>query len=308
MQAATPPRRVVLAGASGLIGRAVTRLLRARGDDVVTLVRRVPRSPGEFAWDPEAGDLDPAALDGADAVIGLSGASVGRIPWTRGYRRTLVDSRVGPTRLFAETMGRMARPPRVFVSGSAVGVYGDRPGEELDDDSPAGEGFFPDLVTAWEQASRLAPDAVRVVNPRTAVVVAKDGGLAPVRLLTAVGLGSRFGSGRQHWPWISLADEARGILHLLDSELAGPVVLAGPEPATADEVTRAFADEMRRWRPWPIPKGLVTGLLGEAGQRLLFDDMRVVPRRLAADGFVWRHRTVRDAVAAALSDDPLADA
>lgn len=293
--------RIVVSGASGMIGAPLVGALRAAGHEVDALVRREPRSAGEIHWDPAAGVLDARALEGADAVINLSGASIARIPWTNGYRRELVASRIDATRLLAETMAAMDAPPATFLSGSATGFYGDRPRVRLDDDSPKGDGFLSDLVLAWEQASALAPPATRVVNLRTSVVVAKSGGMAPVRLLTQFFLGSRFGSGRQFWPWISLDDEVRAIIHLLSSELSGPVLLAGPTPATADEVTRAFASALGRPRWVPAPSWAIRLGLGEAGQRLLLDDTQVVPVRLSADGFTWNQSTIDDAVRAALA-------
>jgi len=293
--------RIVVSGASGMIGAPLVRALRAAGNDVTVLVRREPRAAGEFPWDPAAGELDPGVLEGADAVVNLSGASISRIPWTRDYQRELVASRIAPTRLLAETMAGMTRPPATFLSGSAVGFYGDRPRVRLDDDAPKGDGFLADLVLAWEQAAALAPAGTRVVNLRTAVVVATSGGMAPVRLLTQFFLGSRFGAGRQYWPWISLEDEVRAIIHLLTSSISGPVVLAGPTPATADDVTGAFARALGRPRWLPAPAWAIRLGLGEAGQRLLLDDAQVVPIRLTADGFAWRHPTIDDAVRAALS-------
>jgi uncharacterized protein (TIGR01777 family) len=293
--------RIVVSGASGMIGAPLVGALRAAGHEVVALVRREPRSAGEIHWDPAAGVLDPRALEDAGAVINLSGASIARIPWTNGYRRELVASRIDATRLLAETMAAMDAPPATFLSGSATGFYGDRPRVRLDDDSPKGDGFLSDLVLAWEQASALAPPATRVVNLRTSVVVAKSGGMAPVRLLTQFFLGSRFGSGRQFWPWISLDDEVRAIIHLLSSELSGPVLLAGPTPATADEVTRAFASVLGRPRWVPAPAWAIRVGLGEAGQRLLLDDTQVVPVRLSSDGFRWNQPTIDDAVRAALA-------
>jgi uncharacterized protein (TIGR01777 family) len=292
--------RIVVSGASGLIGQPLVQALRAGGHRVTTLVRRAPKNANEIRWNPDAGELDAGALDGVDAVINLSGASIGRIPWTLPYRRELVSSRINATQLLAETMAGMSKPPATFLSGSAIGFYGDRPRVRLDDDSPRGEGFVPDLVLAWEQAAALAPPQTRVVTLRTSVVVAKSGGLAPVRLLTAFGLGSRFGSGRQFWPWISLEDEVRAIVHLLSSSISGPVVLAGPTPATADEITRAYADILKRPRWLPVPAWAIRLGLGDAGEHLLLADVQLQPVRLAADGFEWRHRTVRDAIRAAL--------
>jgi uncharacterized protein (TIGR01777 family) len=287
--------RVLIAGASGLIGTELTTQLRADGHEVLKLVRRRSSADDEVNWAPSAGTMDFAVLGEVDAVINLAGASVGRIPWTPGYKKTLRDSRVQPTQTLAEGMNQVATPPAVFLSGSAVGVYGDRPGQRLTEDSASGDGFFPELVTAWEQAAALAPKKTRVVNLRSAVVVAHGGGLAPVRILTGLGLGSRFATGGQYWPWISLHDEAAAIRHLLTSKLSGPVNLAGPTPATSDRITHAYARRMHRPYLLRVPEGAVK-LLGEAGERLLLDSAKVVPTRLEADGFEWQHRRVEQAI------------
>lgn len=292
---ASPRRRVLIAGGSGLIGTELARQLRAEDSEVVQLVRREVRGPDEVRWD--ARTLDPAVVEGADAVVALSGATVGRIPWTPAYRRTLVDSRVRPTVAIAEAILAAERPPTVFVSGSAVGFYGDRPGETLTEESARGTGFFPDLVAAWEAAASIAAPSTRLVVARSAVVVAKGGGLMPIRLLTKFGLGAGFGRGTQFWPWISLHDEAAALRHLIDSKLNGPVNVAGPTTATSDEITEAYAAVMHRPHLLRVPSFAVK-VLGEAGSRLLLDDARVVPARLAADGFVWKHPTITDAVSA----------
>lgn len=292
--------RIVVSGASGMIGAPLVRTLRAAGHQVSTLVRRPIRGATEIRWNPDAGELDPGALEGADAVINLSGASIGRVPWTPSYQRKIVSSRVGPTRLLAETIVAMDDPPLTFLSASAIGFYGDRPRVRLDDDSPRGDGFFPDVVLAWEQAAAIAAAVTRVVALRSGVVVARGGGFGPIRMLTAVGLGARFGSGRQFWPWISFEDEIRAIMHLLSSTISGAVVLTGPTPATSDEVTAAYAEIMRRPRLLPIPAWAIRLGLGQAGEPLFLSDTQVQPVRLAADGFEWQHRTVRDAIRAAL--------
>jgi uncharacterized protein (TIGR01777 family) len=285
--------RVVVSGASGLIGGELVRQLRADGVDVMRLVRRETRSPDEVRWD--ARTLDPAVVDGADAVIGLSGATVGRIPWTPAYRRVLLGSRVQPTVALAEAIVAAQRPPRVFVSGSAVGYYGDRPGETLTEESSRGSGFFPDLVEAWEAAAAIAAGSTRLVVARSAVVIAKSGGMAPIRLLTRFGLGAGFGRGGQYWPWISLHDEAAALRHLVASKLSGAVNVAGPTPATSDQITEAFARVMHRPHLLRVPSFAVKAL-GEAGSRLLLDDAKVMPARLQADGFTWKHPTIEDAV------------
>ncbi|WBU38910.1 TIGR01777 family oxidoreductase [Homoserinibacter sp. YIM 151385] len=293
--------RVLVSGASGLVGQELQRQLRTEGAEVRRLVRRPPTSSEEVRWEPGVRPLDPAVLDGVDAVVNLSGASVGRLPWTPAYRRELADSRIEPTRTLAAAICSAERPPAVLLSASAVGFYGDRPGERLDEDSAPGTGFFPQLVAAWEATAHEVPDATRVVTFRSGVVVATGGGMAPVRILSRVGLGTRFGSGRQHWPWISLRDEAAAIRHLLRSELAGPVNLVGPEPATSERVTRAFARQQHRPHLLIAPRAPVEALLGEGGRRLLFDSMEVRPTRLIADGFRWQDATIEQAVARTLS-------
>lgn len=259
-------------------------------------MRRDPQHDDEIRWDGVR--LDPSVVDGFDGVVNLSGASVGRIPWTPAYRRTLVDSRVRPTAALAEAIVAAAKPPRVFVSASAVGIYGDRPGEVLDETSSIGDGFFPALCTAWEAASAIAAGATRVVNPRTAVVISHDGGaMTPIRLLTTFGFGAGFGRGDQYWPWISLEDEVSALMHLLFSKLSGPVILAGPTPATSDEITEAFARVLHRPHLLRVPS-IGVKALGEAGSRLLLDDMHVIPAKLTEDGFVWAQPTITDAIRA----------
>lgn len=287
--------KVLVSGASGLIGTALVERLEARGDVVTRLVRRDPAGPDEVRWD--ARTLDPAVVDAVDAVVNLSGASVGRIPWTPAYRRTLIDSRIQPTVAIAEAIVASANPPAALVNASAVGYYGDRPGELLDESSSAGEGFFPALVTAWEAAAGIAAGATRLTTARTAVVVARGGGMTPIRLLTQFGLGAGFGRGTQYWPWISLEDEVSALLHLLFSNLRGPVNLCGPTTSTSDEVTEAFARELHRPHLLRVPS-IGAKALGEAGSRLLLDDLRVVPAKLTADGFVWTHPTITDAIRA----------
>jgi uncharacterized protein len=294
-------RRVLVSGASGLIGSALVRRLREDDVEVRRLVRRRTSSPDEVNWAPSAGTMDFGVLDEVDAVINLSGASVGRLPWTPAYRRELVRSRVDATRTLVEAMAKARRPPRVLLNASAVGFYGDRPGERLTESSAAGTGFFPDLVTEWEASALLAPAKTRVVTFRTGVIVARGGAFAPVRQLTSLGLGTRFGTGGQFWPWISLEDEVRAIVHLLTSDLSGAVNLVGPQPATSDRVTSAYARRLHRPYLLRAPEFAI-GALGEGGRRLLLDSMKVLPTRLQTDGFAWHHQTVEEAVGAALRD------
>ncbi|MWB97987.1 TIGR01777 family oxidoreductase [Agromyces seonyuensis] len=294
--------RVLVAGASGFIGTALVARLREHGHDVVRLVRRRAESADESSWSPASGILDFTVMDRADAVVNLSGASLAKLPWTKSYRQELIDSRLGATRTLADAMRKAQRPPSVFLSASAVGYYGDRPGELLVESSPRGDGFLAELVARWETAAALAPRATRTVQFRTGLVIGAGGALAPVRTLTKFGLGSRIGLGGQHWPWISLDDEVGAILHLLEtSQLAGPVNLAGPTPATADRVTRALAERMHRPHAFVVPEKVLGLALGDAADELLLASQKVSPVRLVADGYEFAHPTIEDAVDALVS-------
>ncbi|MES2093423.1 MAG: TIGR01777 family oxidoreductase [Actinomycetota bacterium] len=292
--------RVLIAGASGFIGRELTRQLRDDGHEVLSLVRREPKTPTEINWAPSAHMLDSSVLDGVDAVINLSGASIGRLPWTAGYKRQILDSRVQATRTLVEAMARATKPPRVFLSGSAVGIYGDRPGERLTEESTRGPGFLGDVVEAWEQAAQLRPAKTRLVTFRTGVVIGNGGSLLPVMALTRFGLGTRLGTGGDIWPWISLYDEAAAIRHLLTSKLSGVVNLVGPTPATSDRITSHVAKRMRRWYLSVAPSWVINLALQDAGPALLLSSQQIVPTKLLADGFTFRHNTVEQAIDAFL--------
>jgi uncharacterized protein (TIGR01777 family) len=289
--------RVLVAGASGFIGRELTRQLQAAGHTVQRLVRRDAAASDEVEWDPARHLLHRTALDGVDATICLSGAPTSRIPWTPPYRRTILRSRVDAVVTLTDAMSRAADPPAAFVCASAVGYYGSRPGEQLTEASSKGDGFLSDVVGAWELATTTAPDGVRVVNARTGLVVGRGGAFTPIRLLTNVGAGARFGSGQQIWPWISLHDEAAAIVHLLTSSISGPVNLAGPTPASADRVTREVARALGRPYLLRVPEFAIR-MLGDAGRQLLLADQLEVPAKLLMDGFEFRHETVESAIGA----------
>jgi len=284
--------RVLIAGASGLIGTELQTQLTSAGHEVLTLVRREPQKPNEYTWAPDAKIVDFRLFDDVDAVINLSGASLNRLPWTKGYREQIRRSRVKATQALVDAMAMVANPPSVFISGSAVGIYGDRPGERLTDDAARGSGFLSDVVEAWEAAALLAPDRTRTVLARTGVVLAPSGGaLDPLRLLTRLGISGPLGTGSQHWPWISLHDEAAALVHLLTSKLDGPVNLAGPAPATADRIGSKLAQNLHRPFALRVPEKIIEFALRDAGRELLLSSQDVVPERLLADGFVFRHET-----------------
>ena len=292
-------KRVVIAGASGLIGTALTEALRARGDDVVRLVRKDPR-PGDVLWDPAARSLDPAAVDGVTAVVNLSGASIGRLPWTPRYKREILRSRVDATSTLVAAMREARVAPEVFLSASAAGYYGSRPHESLTEDSARGTGFLSDVTAEWERTASRAEDVTRVVIARSGIVVATDGVLKPLLLLTRAGLSGPLGGGRQLWPWVSLADETAGLLHLLDGTLSGAVNVTGPTAASANDLMRHLAARMRRPFFLPAPAFAVKAVLGDAARDLLLVDQHPQPKRLLDDGFSFRHTSVEQAVDAAL--------
>lgn len=289
--------RVLISGASGMIGSELSHQLTGAGDTVLRLVRRRPRNEREFAWDPATGMIDLHSLEGVDAVVNLSGASLGRLPWTHAYRKELLGSRIRATRTLADAMWSTPTPPAAFLSASAVGYYGDRPGMLLTEDVAKGDGFLANLVAAWEAAARLAPDGTRIVLLRSGLVLGPKGAMRPLAALTKLGLGARIGSGTQTWPWISLDDEVSAIRHLLTSSLSGPVNLVGPQPTTADRLTRSLAEAAHRPYLFVVPERLITLALRDAGQEMLLASQNVSSMRLTDDGFSFRHPRVDQAVA-----------
>ncbi|MDR7554161.1 MAG: TIGR01777 family oxidoreductase [Armatimonadota bacterium] len=291
--------RVMMAGASGLIGRAVAAALRAEGHQVQRLVRRAPAAPDEVSWDPAGGGLDPAALAGADAVVNLAGRAIARWPWTRRARDEMVASRVGATRLLVETIGRLDARPSVFVSASAIGYYGDRGDEVLTESSDPGRGFLADLVQAWEaEARRARAYGVRVVCTRFGLVVAPRGGvLAPLLLPFRLGLGGPLGSGRQWWSWVHLDDVVGAVLTALRvPALDGPMNVVSPAPVTQREFARALGAALRRPAVLPVPAVALRLVLGAMADETILASQRVRPATLEAVGFVFRWPELRPAL------------
>lgn len=294
-------RRVVVAGASGLIGSALVESLRADGIRVTTLVRRPARSADEVEWLTDSSPLDPAVLAGADAVVGLNGATIGRFPWTKKYKNTLLWSRVTPTRALARAVRELGADAPTFVSASAVGFYGSAPGAVLTEDSPRGGTFLADVCVEWETAALSAGDQARVALLRTAPIVHPQGVLKPLMLLTRFGVSGPIGRGTQKWPWISLDDEVRAIRHVIDSDVAGPVNLVGPTPASANDLGFALARRMNRPFVLRAPVWAIKLVLGaDATEALLTTDAAVLPSVLERSGFAFTHTTVEQAVDAAV--------
>lgn len=295
--------RIALTGSSGLIGKALARSLRADGHDLVRFVRREPTRAGEVRWDPAAGYVDPAGLRGCDAVVHLAGAGVGDHRWTDAYKREIRDSRVLGTAAVARAMAALDTPPPVLVSGSAVGYYGDTGSRAVDEDAPAGTGFLPSVTVEWEAAAAPAREAgIRTVFARTGLVVAGAGGAwAKLFPIFKAGLGGRLGSGDQYWSYISLEDEVAALRHLIVTpSLSGPVNLTAPEPLTNREVTAAMGRVLRRPTVFAVPAPVMRLALGEFAEDVL-GSQRVLPARLSASGFVFRHPGIEESIRAALA-------
>lgn len=295
--------RIAITGSSGLIGTALRGHLTGAGHETVPVVRR-EAAAGEISWDPAAGRLDAAALAGIDAVVHLAGAGIGDHRWTDEYKQVLLDSRVDGTQLLADRLAELGSDgPRALLSGSAIGFYGDRGDEVVDETSAAGEGFLADICRRWEDATGPASAAgVRVAHLRTGIVLTPAGGALKKMLpLFKLGVGGKFGNGRQWMSWISLTDELRAIEHLLTSEVAGPVNLTAPEPVRNAEFADTLGDVLNRPSFLPVPKFAPKLLLGgELADALLFDGQRVLPKALEAAGFEFSYPDLAGALRAEL--------
>ena len=300
-----PRLKVVVAGASGLVGSGLTDYLTTAGHTVVRLVRGKDAGPREIPWDPATGALYHGALEGADAVVNLSGVSLAGV-WTPGRRRAILDSRVQATRTLAEAIARMEQPPAVFLSTSAVGAYGSRGDEAITEQTGRGSGYLADVCRAWEEAADPAQDAgIRVVHPRFGIIVSASGGaFAPLIATSRAGLGARFGSGDQYWAWVELDDVLAALEWMLhDEELEGPVNVTAPEPLTNREVTRALGKVLRRPAVLAVPGVIVRrGTLG-MGDEMLLASQRAVPARLQERGFRFAFTKLEGALRYELGKD-----
>ncbi len=298
--------RVAITGSTGLIGSALAQDLRATGTDVIRLVRRAPAGDQELRWDPAAPDagLSPGALDGVDAVVHLSGAPVASGRWTPARKQELRASRIGSTGAIIRAMLAAPKPPPVLIAGSAIGWYGDTGDRPVDETAPNGSGFLAMLVRDWEAATVPASAAgIRVANLRSGIVLSGRGGMLPRLLLPfRMGLGAKFGDGRQYISWITLADHIRAVRFLLaGSDLSGPVNLTSPEPATNSELTKALAASLGRPAVLTVPAGVLRLALGEVSTELL-GSCRALPARLGQAGFSFQHPAIGPALANAAAD------
>jgi uncharacterized protein (TIGR01777 family) len=298
------PLRVAISGASGLVGSALAPFLTTGGHEVVRLVRREPVGEDEVRWDPERGELEERALEGVDAVVHLSGASIAGGRWTPARKATIRSSRIESTHLLASSLARLERKPRVLVSASAVGFYGDRGDELLDEKSAPGSGFLAEVCREWEAATWPAEAAgIRVVKPRIGIVLSPAGGVLPLMLRPArFGLGGRLGNGRQLMPWIAL-DDLVGVIHhaLFDESLSGPVNASAPDPAPNAEVVRALGRVLGRPTPLVVPALVLRLAMGrELAEETALASTGARPGRLEASSFQFLHPDLESALRAEL--------
>ncbi|MCA9248301.1 MAG: TIGR01777 family oxidoreductase [Planctomycetales bacterium] len=295
--------KICMTGASGLVGEATMALLRSQGHDVHALVRRTPSS-GEIAWDPDRDQIDLAGVAGAEAIVHLAGENIAKGRWTDEKKARIRHSRVHGTRFLVRSLLEMEQPPRTLVCASAIGYYGDRGDEVLNELSGPGTGFLSDICREWEQASELATDAgLRVVRLRIGVVLSKRGGaLAKMLLPFRLGLGGRVGSGQQYWSWISLTDLARAIAFVLtNDEIQGAVNAVAPQPLRNSEFTNVLGSVLKRPTIFPMPAFAAKLALGEMGEELLLASTQVIPARLQETGFAFEHADLESALAAELA-------
>ena len=294
--------RVLVSGSHGLIASALVESLEGDGHDVTRLIRgRLPQGDGEAAWDPKEGTVDEAGIEGHDAVVHLAGAGLGDHRWTAEYKKEILESRVRGTLILTHALAKLDRKPSVLVSGSAVGFYGDRGDEEVTEDSAPGTGFLADVVRQWEAAALPAKEAdIRTVYLRSGIVQsAKGGGLKKLLLPFKLGLGGRFGSGKQWLSWVHIDDEVGAIRHALDHDtVAGPVNATAPNPVTVEEYSNALGRAVRRPTKIPTPTFALKALLGgEMTSEMLLGGQRVRSARLQASGYQFQHPDVDAALA-----------
>ena len=290
--------KILVAGSSGLIGTVLCSQLERDEHEVVRLVRREP-AHGELRWDPEGGELEQEVLEGIEAVLHLGGRNIAAGRWTATVKEQLRQSRVQTTQLLATRLAGLAAPPRVLVCASAVGIYGHRRDEELDEDSATGEGFLAELGREWEGASAVAAEAgIRVVQARLGIVFSRRGGaLAKMLLPFRLGMGGKIGDGRQYVSWISLEDAVAALIYAVENDaLRGPVNLTAPQQVTNAELTRTLGRVLRRPTLLPLPAFAAKLVLGELAEEGLLASQRVRPTRLLEAGFEFAYPELEGAL------------
>lgn len=295
--------RVLISGASGLVGTELARQLLKDGHEPLRLVRREAKAADEVSWDPSKGQIDSQIMETIDAVVNLAGATTGRIPWTPKYKKEIVSSRLDSTRTLVTAINRAGRPPKVLISGSASGFYGEGGSSWLSEQSPKGKGFLSDLANNWEQEALKA--RARVVLIRTTLVMSRTkGALGPLMPLLKLGLGGPLGSGNQFWAWINLVDEVAAIIHLITTSTAtGAFNLTAPEPATCEEMIVGLGKAIKRPTFLRIPEFAMKLFIGEAAQELLLVSQKMTANKLLASGFRFRYPDLKSSINWVVSKD-----
>ena len=297
--------RVLVTGASGLIGSALLQALRREGHSAVALVRRPAGGANETHWNPAA--VEPAPFEGADAVVHLAGESIAAGRWTAERKKKILDSRVDGTRNLAQSIAAATRRPKVLVSASAIGFYGDRGDEVLDEAAPSGSNFLAEVARGWESASGAASQAgIRVVTPRIGVVLAKNGGALPKMAMPfRLGVGGRVGSGRQWISWITLDDLVRLLIYAIgNASLRGPVNAVAPQAVTNAEFSRTLARVLHRPALFPAPAFALRLVMGEMADELLLASQRVEPKAAMDNGFRFQYPQLETALRHVLRGTP----
>jgi uncharacterized protein (TIGR01777 family) len=288
--------RVMIAGASGLIGTSLIPHLRHGGHEVLRLVRREPRAPDERGWDPPTGRVQDSAMDGVDAIVNLCGVGIADRRWSDARKQVIKDSRVEPTEVLASAA--VAHRIPALINASGINYYGATGDRAVDETAPLGTGFLAEVCGDWEVATAAATESSRVVLLRTGAVLSPSGGmLGKLRPLFKVMLGGRIGTGRQYLPWISLDDEVGAIAFLLEHpEVSGPVNLAAPEQVTNARFTEALGHAVHRPTPIPVPAAALRALLGEMAEEMVLTGPRAVPAVLERAGYQFQHPTLAEAL------------
>src|SRR6478672_1468421 len=291
--------KVLVTGASGLIGTALRKSFAAKGWEMLSATRHQPKSESEVQWSIEDGFTDLSKLEGVDAVVHLAGESVNGLRWTDEKKKAIRDSRVLGTRNLVAALGKLKDRPKVLVSSSAIGFYGERGDEEITESSASGVGFLADVSKEWESEARRAEDAgIRTVLLRTGIVLSKDGGALGTMLLPfKLGLGGVVGSGKQWMSWITLDDQVAVINYVIENEnIRGAVNSVSPNPVTNEEFTKTLGDVLYRPTFIPLPEFAVSMVFGEMGDALLLASTKVVPKRLEDAGFEFKYPQLKPAI------------
>jgi uncharacterized protein len=291
--------KTLISGANGLVGSALLTFLKQKNHQIVRLVRTSAQSSDEISWDPQATSFDSHRIQGFDAVIHLAGESIGEGRWTAEKKRRIHDSRVQGTRILSEAIANLPDPPKVFITASAQGYYGDRAADVLLEDEPAGNDFLARVCVEWEAATQPAKSrGIRVLHLRSGLILSKNGGALPRMLVPfRFGVGGKIGTGRQYWSWIAIDDHVRVIDFLLNSDsLSGPINLCTPNAVTNAEFTQALGKVLCRPTIFPLPAAVARTILGEMADALLLSSIRMQPAQLLNHGFQFLYPDLEEAL------------